>query len=71
MIRIWTIAAALLSLFTNAPIFAELPKDQNVLFWTQDQRDASFRAMEKIVRTNRVAAGGPVHPLLNVRLLLQ
>jgi len=39
------------------------PKDQNVLFWTQDQRDNGFRAMDKIVKTNTVAAGGPVRQL--------
>ncbi len=43
--------------------FSGLPKDQNVLFWTQDQRDTSFRAMDKIVKTNTIRAGGPVYPL--------
>jgi CubicO group peptidase (beta-lactamase class C family) len=38
-------------------------KDQNVLFWTQDQRDNGFRAMDKIVKTNTVTAGGPVRQL--------
>ncbi|RYD41951.1 MAG: serine hydrolase, partial [Sphingomonadales bacterium] len=26
----------------------QLPKDLNVLFWTQDQRDAAFRTMETV-----------------------
>ena len=34
-----------------------------MLFWTQDQRDTSFRAMEKIVKTNTIGAGGSVYPL--------
>jgi CubicO group peptidase (beta-lactamase class C family) len=43
----------------------QLPKDLNVLFWTQDQRDAAFRAMETVpkVVVNKVAAGGTVYPL--------
>ena len=40
-----------------------MPKDQNVLFWKQDQRDAAFRQMEKLARTNVVAAGGAVFAL--------
>ncbi|PKP98522.1 MAG: serine hydrolase, partial [Alphaproteobacteria bacterium HGW-Alphaproteobacteria-13] len=42
-----------------------LPEDMNVLFWTQDQRDAAFRTMETHgkVAVHRIAAGGPVHPL--------
>lgn len=34
-----------------------------MLFWTENQRDASFRAMEKIVKTNTIRAGGEVHAL--------
>lgn len=43
----------------------KLPKDLNVLFWTQDQRDAAFRTMETVpkVVVNTVTAGGPVYPL--------
>ena len=43
----------------------QLPKDLNVLFWTQDQRDAAFRTMETVpkVVVNTVAAGGTVYPL--------
>jgi CubicO group peptidase (beta-lactamase class C family) len=42
-----------------------LPEDMNVLFWTQDQRDAAFRTMETVpkVIVHRIAAGGSVHPL--------
>jgi CubicO group peptidase (beta-lactamase class C family) len=40
-----------------------LPKDQNVLFWKQDQRDAAFRQMEKLVKTNAIPAGDAVYPL--------
>lgn len=40
-----------------------MPKDQNVLFWKQDQRDAAFRQMEKLAKTNVVAAGGAVFAL--------
>ena len=62
----WILAAALLHTATNAQTALpdpSQPKDQNVLFWTQDQRDNGFRAMEKIVKTNTVAAGGPVRQL--------
>src|SRR6218665_475188 len=43
----------------------KLPKDLNVLFWTQDQRDAAFRSMETVpkVVVNTVKAGGTVYPL--------
>lgn len=61
--RRWILAAALLQTAANAQPASPLPKDQNVLFWTQDQRDAAFRAMEKIVKTNLITAGGPVHAL--------
>ncbi len=61
--RHWILAATLLHIVASAHPVRDLPKDRNVLFWTQDQRDASFRAMEKIVKTNTISAGGPVHPL--------
>jgi len=54
----------------NAPTSAPpptdtLPKDMNVLFWNQDQRDAAFRTMETVpkVVVNTVDAGGSVYPL--------
>ena len=56
--------ASMPHLEADAQPFPHLPKDQNVLFWTQDQRDASFRAMEKIVKTNAIKAGSQVHPLV-------
>lgn len=37
---------------------ASLPRDANVLFWTQDQRDVAFRHMERLSPTRLVAAGG-------------
>ncbi len=44
---------------------ANLPKDLNVLFWTQDQRDAAFRTMETVpkVVVHAIKAGGTVYPL--------
>jgi CubicO group peptidase (beta-lactamase class C family) len=47
----------MISLLTN------IPKDRNVLFWTQDQRDAAFRLIEKVGKTNTIEAGGTVQPL--------
>ncbi|WP_033073206.1 serine hydrolase domain-containing protein [Sphingopyxis sp. MWB1] len=42
-----------------------LPKDLNVLFWNQDQRDLAFRTMEKVpkVVVNQIEAGDDVYPL--------
>lgn len=45
-------------------LYTNLPKDQNVLFWTVDQRDSAFRAMEKLVKVNEVGKGESVYPLL-------
>ena len=58
--RKWILALALLQSGANAQSASDLPKDQNVLFWTQDQRDTAFRAMEKLAKANTIAAGGPV-----------
>ena len=43
----------------------QLPKDLNVLFWTQDQRDLAFRTMETVpkVVVNTIEAGDAVYPL--------
>ena len=62
---IWMgIAAALaLSGCDAVKLYADLPKDQNVLFWSIDQRDNAFRQMEKLVKVNNIAAGGSVHEL--------
>jgi len=61
--RKWILALALLQTAADAQSVADLPKDQNVLFWTQDQRDTAFRAMDKIAKSNTIAAGGHVHAL--------
>ncbi len=42
-------------------LLADLPKDKNVLFWTQDQRDLAFRLTETLAKTRTIAAGGTVH----------
>lgn len=36
---------------------AGLPTDDNVLFWTQDQRDNAFRQMEVLTTTRTISAG--------------
>jgi CubicO group peptidase (beta-lactamase class C family) len=54
-------AFALLGACDTIKLYADLPKDKNVLFWTQDQRDNGFRALEKLATVRTIAAGGPVH----------
>lgn len=47
-------------------LLAAMPTNRDVLFWSTDQRDAAFRAMDRlpILAENRViAAGGQVLPL--------
>ena len=44
-----------------ARLVANLPRDKNVLFWTQDQRDAAFRQLDKLAPNRVVKAGGVVH----------
>jgi CubicO group peptidase (beta-lactamase class C family) len=47
-------------------LLAALPTNRDVLFWSQDQRDAAFRALDRlpVLAKVRVApAGGPVMPL--------
>jgi CubicO group peptidase (beta-lactamase class C family) len=66
MMKKWMLAAALLlgaCGSDTASLIANLPKDRNVLFWTVDQRDAAFRAMDKLVLSNEIAAGGKPYPL--------
>jgi CubicO group peptidase (beta-lactamase class C family) len=58
--RKWILALALLQTVADAQTVADLPKDQNVLFWTQDQRDTAFRAMDQIAKSNTITAGGQV-----------
>jgi CubicO group peptidase (beta-lactamase class C family) len=52
-----------LSACDKAKLLVNLPKDRNVLFWTQDQRDAAFRQMETLTKTNTVEASGQVRAL--------
>lgn len=62
----WILTAALLLGACDsetASLIANLPRDQNVLFWTIEQRDAAFRTMDKLVDTNDISAGGKVYPL--------
>lgn len=56
-----TAAMALPALAQTTP--ANMPKDRDVLFWTQDQRDAAFRATETVTKVNVVPAGGKVTPM--------
>ena len=59
-------AAATMGLCSaSAQTSDQFPEDLNVLFWSQDQRDAAFRTMETVpkVVVNRIAAGGAVNPL--------
>ncbi len=63
MKRLLILAAALLASACDSQtvkLYSNLPKDQNVLFWTVDQRDAAFRQMEKLVDVNQIPAGGAV-----------
>ena len=51
-------------------LVTNLPKDENVLFWTLDQRDAAFRQMEKLTKVNTVSAGDQVRALPNGKPLV-
>jgi len=42
---------------------AGLPTDENVLFWTQDQRDNAFRQMEVLTTTRTIEAGDSIREL--------
>ncbi|MEH6789489.1 serine hydrolase domain-containing protein [Parasphingorhabdus sp.] len=42
---------------------AGLPTDENVLFWTQDQRDNAFRQMEVLTTTRTIEAGDNLRQL--------
>lgn len=53
--------AAGFALMATSAAATELPKNNQVLTWTQDQRDAGFAHMEKIVPTRTIKAGGKVH----------
>lgn len=58
-------AAAACSVPATTQTTDQLPKDLNVLFWTQDQRDRAFRTMETVPRVvvNPIEAGDTVYPL--------
>ncbi len=47
----------------------ELPRDQNVLFWTQEQRDLAFRMFDIVVPANSIRAGTTPLPLPQGRAL--
>lgn len=53
-------AVFLLGACDTVKLYADLPKDKNVLFWTQDQRDNGFRALEKLATVRNITAGGDV-----------
>lgn len=42
---------------------AGLPTDENVLFWTQDQRDNAFRQMEVLTTTRTIEAGETIREI--------
>ncbi|WP_435417430.1 serine hydrolase [Parerythrobacter aurantius] len=47
-------------------LIAAMPTDRNVLFWSVDQRDAAFRAMDALpilAETRTIAAGNKPYPL--------
>lgn len=47
-------------------VLATLPTDTDILFWNEGQRDAGFRALDRLpflVSSRVVPAGGPVRPL--------
>lgn len=46
-----------------APADPALPKNRNVLFWNDQERDAGFRAMEKVFPTRTVSRGEKVQEL--------
>jgi CubicO group peptidase (beta-lactamase class C family) len=47
-------------------LLANLPTDRNVLFWSDEQREAAFRAMDALpvlADVHTITAGGEVYPL--------
>ncbi len=47
-------------------LVAHLPTNSDVLFWSQGERNAAFRAMDRLpflARSRRIDNGGPVRPL--------
>lgn len=47
----------------QVPGESQLPKNQRILFWNDQERDAGFRAMEKVFATRTVAKGDRVREL--------
>ncbi len=62
---IWAVAGMMLAGCNSdtARLAANLPTNDNVLFWTVPQRDAAFRQMERLTSDNVIAAGDTVAPL--------
>lgn len=47
-------------------LLATLPTNRDLLFWNQDQRDAAFRALDRLpvlAKSRAVPAGGQPRPL--------
>lgn len=66
--KYWLLAlvvVAALAIYNKETIklLVNLPKDKNVLFWTQNQRDAAFRQMERLAKHGVAKAGGTAYPL--------
>ena len=62
---LWFAAATACSAPASTQTSNTLPKDMNVLFWTQDQRDGAFRTIETLPKVvfNPIEAGNAVYPL--------
>ncbi|MEY3658344.1 MAG: hypothetical protein RL425_1105 [Pseudomonadota bacterium] len=64
--RDWAKGAALWLMLASGAVAQSpdtMPKDRDVLFWTQEQRDAGFRATETFTTVNSIPTGGKVHTL--------
>jgi CubicO group peptidase (beta-lactamase class C family) len=64
--RIWAKGAALWLVLASGAVGQSpdtMPKDKDVLFWTQDQRDAAFRATETLTTVNVIPTGDKVRAL--------
>ncbi|NBU83913.1 MAG: class C beta-lactamase-related serine hydrolase [Sphingomonadaceae bacterium] len=64
--RNWAKGAALWLVLASGVVAQSpdsMPKDKDVLFWTQDQRDAAFRATETLTTVNVIPTGDKVRAL--------
>jgi CubicO group peptidase (beta-lactamase class C family) len=64
--RNWAKGAALWLVLASGAVAQSpdtMPKDKDVLFWTQDQRDAAFRATETLTTVNVIPTGNKVRAL--------